>query len=171
MSAAGERDPHRVDQPSDLRLRRLARGERALGILSGWQYEQWGGLHPHQNARSWEAALTDECGAPGQPVPSSYVLELDGEILGGIQLLAYDMDLEPAWTPWLASVFIAPQARGQGLAGWMVATLAERARSAGLERLYLYTPDQQALYARLGWREIDRREWLGEWVSVMLREL
>jgi N-acetylglutamate synthase-like GNAT family acetyltransferase len=57
-------------------------------------------------------------------------------------------------TPWLASVFVAPPWRRRGIASALVAAVQATAREAGVAALYLYTPDQANLYARLGFQRI-----------------
>jgi hypothetical protein len=37
----------------------------------------------------------------------------------------------------------------------------------GVKTAYLFTPDQENLYARLGWKTILREEYRGEQVAIM----
>ncbi|MBP6121334.1 MULTISPECIES: hypothetical protein [Providencia] len=37
------------------------------------------------------------------------------------------------------------------------------------ENLYLYTPDMQVLYRRMGWVDVEQRSVNGEFVTVMKR--
>ena len=57
------------------------------------------------------------------------------------------------------------------MGGALVRAAEDAARAAGHMRLHLYTPDQERLYAGLGWRTIERCAYEGEEVAVMLREL
>jgi GNAT superfamily N-acetyltransferase len=63
-------------------------------------------------------------------------------------------------------VYVAPDARGQGLGRRMVTGLSDRLRSRGVRRLLLATRDAHEVYAALGfgplahpeqWMELDTR--------------
>lgn len=73
--------------------------------------------------------------------------------------------------PWLASVFVVPEWRGKGIASALVKRVEAEAAAHGFERIYLYTPDQQALYRRLGWQDREDVEYRKEHVTVMERQL
>ncbi len=70
-------------------------------------------------------------------------------------------------TPWLAGLYVAPEHRREGIGSALVARVVGEARGLGLHRLYLYTPDQECFYARLGWWVVDKCEHRGESVVVM----
>jgi len=55
-----------------------------------------------------------------------------------------------------------------GESGTFAATLSEYAFARGVQALYLYTPDQQSLYARLGWTEVSTETVNHEVVSIMV---
>lgn len=42
-----------------------------------------------------------------------------------------------------------------------------RAAELGVERIYLFTPDQMLFYARLGWSALEVVEYRGETVTIM----
>lgn len=94
-----------------------------------------------------------------------------GELSGTASVIEYELDDNPARRYWLGEVFTLPTWRGQGIGSRLVNACIGRAQQQGVTELWLYTPDQQALYQRLGWREAEQREVNGEWVSVMVREM
>jgi GNAT superfamily N-acetyltransferase len=97
-------------------------------------------------------------GPPGDPAdyrPPKGVFLLarqDGRVLGCVALSFAEAEVKRLW--------IAPEARGQGLASRLMQAVEEAARAAGLSRLVLDTngrlTEAQALYRRLGWRPIPR---------------
>ena len=98
--------------------------------------------------------------------------EMKGERpVGTASLVADDMSDRPELTPWLASVFVLPEWRGQGIASRLVQRVEAEACANGIGYFYLYTPDQQALYRRLGWRDRETRTYRGEAVTIMDRRL
>ena len=91
--------------------------------------------------------------------------------VGTASLIADDMSIRRELSPWLASVFVVPEYRGQGIASTLVRRVEAEATASGFERFYLYTPDQQALYRRLGWQNEENVEYRREHVTVMARQL
>lgn len=139
-----------------------------LVSVATWQHEAWGHLNP---TLSFERRCTEvrrECGQVGG-VPSVFVAMAGDQPVGTASLTVDDMDTRPELAPWLASVFVLPEWRGQGIASRLVRRVEREAREAGVETLYLYTPDQQALYRRLGWEEREVLAYRGETVTVMCR--
>ena len=71
-------------------------------------------------------------------------------MVGSASLIAQDMDTRPELSPWLASVYVAAEHRRQGIGSALVRRVAQEAAALGVETLYLFTPDQEHFYARLG---------------------
>lgn len=91
----------------------------------------------------------------------------NGCVSGTVSVMLYELDDIQERQYWLGEVFTSPTYRGQGIATALVNAGIEQCRQFGITHLYLYTPDQQALYRKLGWQEIEQRKVSGEWVSVM----
>ncbi|ELY20577.1 GNAT family N-acetyltransferase [Vreelandella titanicae] len=154
---------------SDITLQRLSADDPNVVLVSGWTFEAWGHLHPGLTQEQAIQHLKAECGQGG--VPSIFVA-IQGETpVGTASLIADDMSIRREFTPWLASVFVVPEWRGQGIASALVRRIEVEAAESGIERFYLYTPDQQALYRRLGWQDEESLEYRGENVTVMSRQL
>ncbi|MCS6036970.1 GNAT family N-acetyltransferase [Klebsiella pneumoniae subsp. pneumoniae] len=67
--------------------------------------------------------------------------------------LALRFDQPPGSVSRLAALFVAPAARGQGLAGKLQRHVIDYARRAGFRELYLYSACRD-FYERFGWRYI-----------------
>jgi GNAT superfamily N-acetyltransferase len=59
---------------------------------------------------------------------------------------------------WIADVFVLPEHRGRGLAGWLMRTVVEHPDLRGLRRTVLATRDAHRLYAGLGFAPLPRPE-------------
>ncbi|MFF0782079.1 GNAT family N-acetyltransferase [Streptomyces sp. NPDC003720] len=59
---------------------------------------------------------------------------------------------------WLADVYVDPAVRGKGVGTAFVGRIREYLRPYGLRRVLLATEDAQEVYARLGFRTVDRPE-------------
>ncbi|WP_108446693.1 GNAT family N-acetyltransferase [Halomonas denitrificans] len=152
-----------------LRLARIAPSSPHVATLAGWAHAEWGHLHPGRGLAAAVEAFRDECGPAG--VPSVFAALAGERPVGMASLVVDDMSDRPELTPWLASVYVLPERRGRGLASTLVRRVEEEARAHGIARCFLYTPDQQALYRRLGWREREARDYGGEAVTIMQRDL
>jgi N-acetylglutamate synthase-like GNAT family acetyltransferase len=89
------------------------------------------------------------------------VLLLDGKPAGMASLVAADLDQRPDLTPWLAGVYVVPEARGQGHVAHLIEAVENAGRAAGIATLWLYTRRSERVYERAGWRTVeyfDRRE-------------
>jgi N-acetylglutamate synthase-like GNAT family acetyltransferase len=67
----------------------------------------------------------------------------------------------------LASIYVSQEFRNQGIGSRLVKHVMEEARKAGIEELYLFTPDRVAFYQRLEWQVLDHGEYRGHRVTVM----
>jgi GNAT superfamily N-acetyltransferase len=150
-------------------IERLSADSPWLDAIAAWQHAAWGHLSPGETPASRRASLRGECGEGG--VPSVFVALAGAQPVGTASLVADDMEARPALTPWLASVYVTPVWRGRGIASRLVRRVEAEARAHGVERLYLFTPDRQALYRRLGWAEREGLAYGGERVTVMTRGL
>lgn len=76
---------------------------------------------------------------------------------GSVSLLHDDHEQIRGWSPWLASLYVRPEARGKGIGAALVAHCIAQAAALGVERLYLYCEAEKVpWYRTLGWREHAR---------------
>jgi N-acetylglutamate synthase-like GNAT family acetyltransferase len=71
----------------------------------------------------------------------------------------------------MAAVYVIPERRGMGIGSALVRAAMEEAKHISLDRLYLLTPDRSSFYARLGWNVLDKVEYRGENVTIMVYEV
>jgi GNAT superfamily N-acetyltransferase len=120
-------------------------------------FEEWSYLRPGESLEERTARLRSSCAR--NAIPSVVVALGNGELLRSAMLLAHDMDSRPQLTPWLAGVFVKPQCRRKGTGSALVKRIEAEARSLGVSTLYLYTPQTESLYERLGWSVKERCEY------------
>jgi GNAT superfamily N-acetyltransferase len=116
-------------------------------------------------------AMAEEAAPATGPTPRTCVLLRDDEPVGMASLAARDLDPRPDLTPWLAGVFVAPPARGRGYAVRLVAAVEAQAASLRVPTLWLYTRSAEALYARIGWRTVERFAYREKDYALMRRDL
>ncbi|MBV8653006.1 MAG: GNAT family N-acetyltransferase [Alphaproteobacteria bacterium] len=103
--------------------------------------------------------------------PQIFVLLADGVPVGTASFLAEDLEERPDLTPWLANVFVAPEARGRGHVRDLIAAVEAAARAAAVPTLWLFTHDADRIYARAGWRPVEAFEHRGLSTVLMRRDL
>ena len=70
-------------------------------------------------------------------------------------------------SPWLASLYVAPEQRGRGLGARLVHAAVDAAAGQGIDQLFLFTPDHAKFYERLGWSRMLRTTLKGTPVDLM----
>lgn len=137
--------------------------------VSVWGFGEWGHLNPGQTLEQRRAEVQGSLNV--ERVPIAFVALDDGDgIVGMASLILDDLEGDPR-NPWLASVYVPPGHRKKGIASALVRTVEEAARRLGFDRLYLFTSTAPSLYAGLGWRALERRDYRGEHIQVMDKAL
>lgn len=147
----------------------LADHPQYIPTLAHWQYEEWGHLNPGDSVQGRIERLSQHIGRPG--LPTTLIAIEHDTVLGSAGLVVNDLRTHPDLTPFLASVYVAPAYRRRGVATALVTQAKVVIQQLGLPVLYLITPDQQALYARLGWQAQGDVEYRGEVVTLMVVQL
>ncbi len=106
--------------------------------------------------------------------PPRGIFLIAGDALGCVGLRSGAEGIAPGMGE-VKRLWIAPSARGQGLALRLMAAVEDEARTLGLTRLRLDTsrhlPEAQALYLRHGWAEIaayNRNPYADHWFEKRL---
>lgn len=143
----------------------LAEHPHLIPALAEWHHAEWAHLNPGDTVEARISRMQKLLAK--EQVPTAFVA-LQGEtLLGSASLIDNDMDTRKDLWPWLASVYVAPEFRDRGVGSALVQRVVDEARGLGVETLYLFTPDRESLYARIGWKVIERTEYRGEQVVVM----
>lgn len=152
---------------NNMKIEYLADYPEFIPELARLHFAEWSYLNPGESLAGKEVYLKSLCGRKG--VPSFIIAIEDGELVASASLIAQDMDDRPHLTPWLADVFVKPEYRGRGIATSLIQRIEFEAVSAGITRLYLYTPDAEKLYQKLGWSVFEECMYKGVEVVIMVR--
>jgi GNAT superfamily N-acetyltransferase len=147
----------------------LADHQDAIPTLAEWHHHQFRHLSPGSTVERCGSRLRAQPGR--RQIPTTVVALADGQPLGSASLVAHDMAIRPELSPWLATVFVAPEYRRQGIGASLVRRIVEEAAALGAERLYLYTPDKEGFYSRRGWRTVERVDYRDHHVAVMAYDI
>ena len=81
-------------------------------------------------------------------------MAVEGErLLGTVGLWRCDLISRQDLYPWMAALYVAPEARGQGLAGKLQQHVIGYARAQGYTELFLYSACRD-FYEHFGWQYI-----------------
>lgn len=158
-----------AETPASCHIFPLGQRPEAMPVLARWLFEEWGYYHERDSVERRIAELSGRLDE--SRVPQTFVAlaspEPGAEVLGTAALALDDMETRPELNPWLASVLVQPTARGRGVGSALVRAVMAKAAELGIERLYLFTENQAALYARLGWQAFERCTYCGHEVTLM----
>lgn len=135
-----------------------------LETLAQWHHAQWSYLNPNKTLA--QRIEEKKFHLLSQFVPTTFIA-VDGKLLGSAAVIEHDMDTRTELTPWLASVYVAPEFRRQGIGSKLVLYVMKKAKEEGIGKFYLFTPDRETFYARLGWSTIEKTDYHGYPVTVM----
>ena len=139
-----------------------------LTTLARWHQHEWSFLNPGETLE--ERILRMQPYLNADFIPSTFIAK-DKCLLGSAAIVANDMDTRLELTPWLASVFVTPEKRQHGLGSKLVLHVMKQAKREGITTLYLFTPDKQNFYAKLGWITKSIEQYQGHEVTIMQTSL
>ncbi|MEK7295410.1 MAG: GNAT family N-acetyltransferase [Actinomycetota bacterium] len=131
----------------------LGRCPQHWHTAADWSWRVWAHVFPSDTMqtylRQYEEVSRSTTGLPDVAAAIS-----PADDLLGIATLVLDDELPNSDEsgPWLAAVYVTPQARRIGVGQAITMWVAARAQMLGFPALYLYTEDKREWYENLGWR-------------------
>ncbi len=87
-------------------------------------------------------------------LPITWVAVVDDRPAGMISLKENDHEDHQDLTPWLASLFVHSDYRGQDIARKLCTHVIEQAKDSGWDKIYLFTHSAPKLYEKFGFKNI-----------------
>lgn len=138
-----------------------------LPELAQWHHREWGHLYDdwtEQIALQELQSHTD----PDAAVDTTWLMLRNDTLCGSVSLVREDAPaLRHLTGPWLASLWIAPDLRRQGLGAMLVRHVIGHAHDHAIPMLRLFSPRNELWYRKLGWQREHAAELLGQTVIVM----
>jgi len=150
-----------------MRIEFLADNECQLSKIAGWQHAQFGYLNPSVTLEQRTNRLRESLQRDRLPMALVAISE-QGELVGSASILKTTLT-HAHLTPWLSSVFVPTELRRKGIASALSLRAIRESARIGFETLYLFTPHNESLYARLGWQTLERSLHNGLPISIMAR--
>jgi GNAT superfamily N-acetyltransferase len=156
---------------ASLRIESAADHPGLVPIVGRWHWEHGGWRDPGGSLESWIEGLRARTNP--DRIPATFLAFEGGNLVGSATLVEHDIpdrvDLKHL-RPWLAGVYVIPEARGRGVGSAVVLHAESRALFFGVKRLYLYTRGAADFYLRLGWRVLAHDDFAGP-ITIMARDL
>jgi N-acetylglutamate synthase-like GNAT family acetyltransferase len=143
----------------------LADTPQHLPTVASWIFDEWDHLIPGFTLAKLEAKL--QAYLSRDTIPLALVALSDGLPVGTASMQPEDMSSRPDLSPWLAAVYVLPDYRNKGIGAQLVKGVENVAHSLQISKLYLFTPDQEKFYARLGWSVMETTEYHNQQVVIM----
>jgi GNAT superfamily N-acetyltransferase len=153
---------------SEIYIVKIADRPDLVSLVAEWL---WASFWQQLGYSYWETYDVIAAGTARLGPPQTFVLLIDDKPLGTASLAAQDLDERPELTPWLADVFVVPEARGFGYVSQLITAVEEVCREASITTLWLHTHTAERIYARLGWTTVEYFDRRGQRTALMQRQL
>ncbi len=153
----------------DIRIEYLNDHPESISTVAKWHYDQWHHVMPNFTLEKYYHFLPSHYRRGG--VPTMFVAVDNGKVIGTAALDDYDMDTHQELSPCMASLYVAKEYRKKGVGTSLINRVIAEARADKVKKLYLFTPNQERLLARFGWKVIFKEKYYGEMESVMVLDI
>ena len=151
-----------------MRIEYLADHGSQLPRLAEWHFAEFGYLNPTNTLERYIERLT--AALQKSDLPTTFIALDDDSLLGSASLVRQTIT-HPQLSPWLSSVYVDPQYRGRGIASALVGRVERAAAGMGTDRVYLFTPSSEKLYASLGWELMEYSHHHDLKIAIMSKSL
>jgi GNAT superfamily N-acetyltransferase len=140
-----------------------------IPIIGKWMYEEWSYAFPSRTLQDIQKNLFGRMHENEMPI--TLVAHDERGVLGTASLKASDMESLPGLTPWLSSVFVHPDHRGEGVARALVSEIEKTACQMGYPKLYLFNPITHGVFENLGWSVLQTLQYGGRELGILVKDL
>ena len=152
-----------------MKISYLADHPDVIPILSDWFYREWAYLHPDRTEQDVFRLLSERTNK--NSIPVALVAFEGDELIGTVCLKIHDMDTKLELAPWLAGLYVKEAWRRKGVGSDLVKAIEKKALKLGVNHLFLYTPESEQLYSKLGWKVMERESYHEVPVTIMEKQL
>lgn len=137
-----------------------------VSCVAKWMFDTWGHFHPGDDISITEAYVQKHLNNDSLPI--TYIALIDDKPVGTASLCETD-GIRPGVMPWLASLFVHPKYRQQGIGEQLIHHITKKATIMGFPNCYLLAFDETIpeYYKRLDWQFIGMDQLYNSPVSVM----
>ena len=155
-------------RPKVVKIDFLCKHPVLLPELAKLHFDEWRHFSPENTLEDRVLKLREM--AQSSDVPFFVVAIDNKQLIGSAALVNEDMRTRKDLSPWLASVFVKPEFRKNGIGTSLVRHIEGEAKQRGIKRLFLYTEHARTLYSELGWYDLEQCEYQGVNVAIMYKQ-
>lgn len=140
-----------------------------IPILASWVYGYWGKMYQMKSVEDQIEKLSERLNTDRFPL--ALVAHIGSTPVGTASLKIHEMTTHKHFQHWLGTVYVAPEARNQGVGSLLIDCAETKARDLGVQTLYLHTPDKEHFYLKRGWEVVERPIYFDMQVALMRKKL
>ena len=150
-----------------MKLSLLVDHPEAIDVVAQWYFDEWARETPGETLERVKKQVSASVSRDSAPM--LVLATKQGHVIGAAELKIREMKIYPDKEFWLGGVYVEETARGKGVASALVNEVLSRARSAGIQHLYLQTEKLDGgLYAKHGFQPLEEVHYNGRQVLVMV---
>ena len=146
-------------------IQHLGQLPEAIPIVAQWHQDEWYQISPDLTT-NLRISLYKSYSCDNS-IPFSLIATINNKPVGSASVVTSDMETHSHLSPWLASVFVHPEFRCNGIATQLIENCIARLKTHDFEMLYLFTPDQLSFYQKRGWQKMESMIYHNEPVDIM----
>ncbi len=150
-----------------IEIKYLYEYETWIPVIAQWYYAEW----PKIYTGIAQVISRLEERTNRSSLPLGLVAVENGEVVGAVALKDHEIEALTQHTPWLASLIVKKENRGQGIGKILIEGLLDKARQLGFLKIFLYTDTMAGYYAALGWTEIQKYYYKQQEVTIFEKKI
>lgn len=139
-----------------------------IPIIAKWIYDEWAYVYPQKSLQEIQRTLISRINEREMPI--TLVAHDERGILGTASLKTEDLDIAPELTPWISSVYVHPDYRGEGIGAALAAEIEGIAQELGFTRLHLFNPLAQGVFEKLDWKLLKTSQYRGKELAILVKD-
>lgn len=148
-------------------IRYLVECQQVILQVAQWLFNEWGRSLSGSSVEGSIARLQERLHRDQLPLT---LVAMEAEVaIGTVSLVPFDIETRPDLSPWLASLYVAPDLRRGGIGSALIVAVVREAERLGIDSLFLFTDSSQALYAKHGWETVESCLYRNRAVVIMKR--
>lgn len=140
-----------------------------IPIIAKWIYDEWAYVYPQKSLQDIQRTLISRVNEREMPI--TLVAHDERGVLGTASLKAEDLEIAPELTPWISSVYVHAEYRGEGIGTSLAAEIERIAAELGFQRLHLFNPPTKGVFEKLGWKVLKTEHYAGHELAILSKQL
>ena len=121
---------------------------------AAWSFGEWSSQVKGRKISDSLQRYQETARSKNNSLPKIWIAVVDDRPAGMISLKENDHEDHQDFTPWLASLYVHSDYRGQNIARKLCQHVIGHAKDSGWDKIYLFTHSAPKLYEKLGFENI-----------------